>query len=99
MKITEIKIRKTFDEGTLRGIVSVTIDDCLAIHDIKIVKGSEKMFIAMPSRKDETGVYRDIIHPIYPEARKMFEDTILEAYQNYLDLERVFEAEESKLSL
>ena len=57
------------------------------------------MFIAMPSRKDETGVYRDIIHPIYPEARKMFEDTILEAYQNYLDFEKVFEAEESKMSL
>ena len=98
MNISEIKIRKTFNEGTLRGIVSVTIDDCLAIHDIKIVKGSERMFIAMPSRKDETGVYRDIIHPIYPEARKMFEDTILEAYRNYLDLEKVLELEEDKMS-
>ena len=59
MLITEIKIRKTFTDGALRGIVSVTIDDCLAIHDIKVVQGSERLFIAMPSRKDENGIYRD----------------------------------------
>ena len=99
MNISDIKIRKTFADGNLKAIVSITIDDCLAIHDIKVVQGSERLFIAMPSRKDDNGIYRDVVHPIYPESRKMFEDIILEAYQNYLDLEKVFEAEESKLSL
>ena len=98
MLITEIKIRKTFPDGALRGIVSVTIDDCLAIHDIKVVQGSERLFIAMPSRKDENGIYRDVVHPIYPEARKYFGDTILEAYKNYVELESVLDSEDDKMS-
>ena len=40
MTITEIKICKTFSEGNLKAIVSITLDNCLAIHDIKIVQGN-----------------------------------------------------------
>ena len=41
---------------------------------------------AMPSRKDENGVFRDIVHPISGASRKMMEDAILEAYQQHLAL-------------
>lgn len=99
MKITEIKIRKTFNEGALRAIVSVTIDDCLAIHEIKVIQGTERLFIAMPARKDDNGVFRDTVHPIYPEARKYLEDTILEAYRNYVDLEKVLTNEGDKSAI
>ena len=34
MEITDIKIRKTFDEGQIKAIVSVTFDNSLAVHDI-----------------------------------------------------------------
>ncbi|MGN1135291.1 MAG: septation protein SpoVG family protein, partial [Oscillospiraceae bacterium] len=30
MTISEIKIRKTFPEGNLKAIVSITLDNCLA---------------------------------------------------------------------
>ena len=68
MDISDIKIRKTITEGRLRAIVSITIEDTLAVHDIKIVQGDERLFVAMPSRKDESGVFRDIVHPISPRA-------------------------------
>ena len=45
-------------------------------------EGDNGLFIAMPSRKTSTGGYRDIAHPINPETRTMFEETILEAYKN-----------------
>ena len=64
--------------------MSVTIDDSLAIHDIKVVQGSERLFIAMPSRKDENGIYRDVVHPIYPEAREIIEVPVLNAYAAYV---------------
>lgn len=67
MDISDIKIRKTIAEGRLRAIVSITFDDTLAVHDIKIVQGDERLFVAMPSRKDDNGVFRDIVHPISPE--------------------------------
>ncbi|SFX97612.1 septation regulator SpoVG [Ruminococcus sp. XPD3002] len=91
MEITDVKIRKIMSEGRLRAVVSVTVDDMLAVHDIKVVQGDERLFVAMPSRKDENGVFRDIVHPISPLARKQFEEVILEAYQRQLVM---IEAEE-----
>lgn len=94
MEITDIKIRKIITEGRLRGIVSITVDNMLAVHDIKIVQGDERLFIAMPSRKDENGIFRDIVHPILPEGRKMIEECVLEAYQKHLALAEI-EAQET----
>lgn len=94
MNITDIKIRKIIPDGRLRAIISITIDDMLAIHDIKVVQGDERIFVAMPSRKDENGIFRDIVHPILPEARKMIEESILDAYQKHLALTEV-EAQET----
>ncbi|SFW42986.1 septation regulator SpoVG [Ruminococcus flavefaciens] len=93
MEITDVKIRKIMSEGRLRAVVSLTIDDMLAVHDIKVVQGDERLFVAMPSRKDENGVFRDIVHPISSSARKLFEETILEAYERQL---AVMEAEEAE---
>ncbi len=84
MEITDVKIRKLVTEGRLRAVVSITIDNMLAVHDIKVVQGDEKLFAAMPSRKDENGVFRDIVHPISPSARTLFEESILDAYEKQL---------------
>ena len=81
MTITDIRIRKIIPEGRLRGVISITIDGQLAVHDIKIVQGDERLFVAMPSRKDDNGVFRDIVHPITPEARAQVESEILSAFQ------------------
>ena len=81
MKITSVSVRKIEKEGSrMKGIASVLIDDCFAIHDIRIIEGEDGLFIAMPSRKTPTGDYRDIAHPINPETRALFEEAILEAY-------------------
>ncbi len=84
MEITDVKIRKLMSEGRLRAVVSITVDDMFAVHDIKVVQGDERLFVAMPSRKDENGIFRDIVHPISPAARKLFEANILEAYEKQL---------------
>ena len=82
MKITSITVHKEVKENSrMRGKASVVLDDCFAIHDIRIIEGDNGLFIAMPSRKTATGGYRDIAHPINPETRTMFENAILEAYK------------------
>ncbi|HAP78767.1 MAG TPA: septation protein SpoVG [Ruminococcus sp.] len=91
MEITDVKIRKLITEGRLRAIVSVTFDNMLAVHDIKVVQGEERLFAAMPSRKDENGIFRDVVHPITAEARKELENAVLDAYERQLA-----ESEESK---
>ena len=86
MNITDIRIRRLFSDQKLKALVSVTMDYDFAIHDIKIIDGTERLFVAMPSRRDENGAFRDIVHPITPEARRALEDGILSAYAEHLAL-------------
>lgn len=82
MKITSVTVHKIEKENSrMKGIASVLLDDCFAIHDIRIIDGDNGLFIAMPSRQTSTGGYRDIAHPINSETRQEFQKAILEAYE------------------
>lgn len=80
MQITDIKIRKFFEDGPMKAIVSVTFDDCLAVHDIKVIYARDRYFIVMPSRKNPDGSYRDIVHPINSDFRSEIERRVIDAY-------------------
>lgn len=84
MRITDIRIRKTNAEGKMRAVVSVTFDDAFVVHDIKIIEGNEKMFVAMPSRKTPTGEFKDIVHPITTQMREELQNAIIARYEEFL---------------
>ncbi len=87
MTVTDIKVRKIFsDESPMKAIVSVTFDDQLAVHDVKVIYAREKYFIVMPSRKNPDNTYRDIVHPINAEFRSILETAIINAYNNELEM-------------
>lgn len=65
----------------MKGIASVLLDDCFAIHDIRIISRDKGLFVAMPSRKTATGEYKDIVHPTNAETRALFEEAILAEYE------------------
>ena len=87
MQITDIKIRKTFseDNGPLRAVVSITLDNQLAIHDVKIIYARDKYFVVMPSRKNPDGTFRDMVHPITAEFREILEDAVISAYHKEME--------------
>lgn len=85
MEITDIKIRKLFEEGPMKAVVSVTFDGQLALHDIKVIYARDKYFIVMPSRKNADGTYRDIVHPINAGFRTELEDAVIAAYREELE--------------
>ncbi len=81
MMITDVKIRKIFkDHEKLEALVSVTFDNKFAVHDIKIIRGDNRTFVAMPSKRDKTGRFRDIVHPIEASAREQMENEVIEGY-------------------
>ncbi len=80
MQITDIRIRKVESTTKMKAIASVTIDNDLVIHDIKLIDGDKGLFIAMPSRKTSTGEYVDIVHPINSSAREVLQNAIIEKY-------------------
>jgi stage V sporulation protein G len=80
MQITDVRVRKVFEEGPMKAIVSVTFDNELALHDVKVINAREKYFVVMPSRKNPDGTFRDIVHPINAASRNMLETAVIEAY-------------------
>lgn len=93
MTITDIRIRKLINDGRLRAVISVTIDDMIAIHDIKVIEGPNRLFVAMPSRREENGTFRDVVHPISAQAREYLETSILEAYEKEVILQQSMQEE------
>ena len=84
MQISDIKIRRLFETGPMKAIVSVTFDGQLAVHDIKVINARDKFFIVMPSRKNPDDTYRDIVHPINSSFRAMIEESVVAAYEEAL---------------
>ena len=103
MNITDIRIRRTYQDTRLKALVSITVDHDLAVHDLKVIQRDERLFVAMPSEdrdkhpgsahpvKPEAGGrkeysrFRDIVHPITPEARAYLEKKVLTAYHAHLE--------------
>ena len=80
MEITDIRIKKVASEGKMKAVASVTFDNAFAVHDVKVIEGPEKLFVATPSRRTPDGEYRDIAHPINSDMRNMLESKVLAAY-------------------
>lgn len=83
MNITDIKLRKVVNNEKLKGYVTVTFDEELVVHNIKIIQSGEGLFIAMPSKKGNNGEYKDVVHPITPDARVRLTKTIISYYEDH----------------
>ena len=89
MEITDVRLKKVNSEKKMKAIASVTFDNEFVVHDIKVIESQNGLFMAMPSRKNPTGVFKDIAHPINQETRAKIEKAILDAYEKADDAEAV----------
>lgn len=80
MKITEVKVFPV-NEERLKAYVTITIENCFVVRDLKIIKGNEGLFVAMPSKKRKDGQFKDIAHPLNQETRAVIETAVFEAYE------------------
>ena len=80
MEITEVRVFPVEDEK-LKAFVSIILDNCFVISDIKIIHGPQGLFISMPSKKRKDGTFRDIAHPLNSDTRRMMEEKVLNCYQ------------------
>lgn len=80
MKITEVKVFPVKDNEKLKAYASIVFDDCFVIRDLRVITGTDGLFIAMPSRKRKDGTFRDTAHPLNIETRDLIEKKILKTY-------------------
>ncbi len=81
MKITEVKVLPVDGDEKLKAFVTMKLDDCFVVRDIKVINGPNGYFVAMPAKKMKDGTYRDLVHPIDKPTRLMLENRVLEEYK------------------
>src|SRR5437773_12157685 len=84
MEITEVRVYPV-GEDKLKAFVSIIIDDCFVVSDIKIINGNNGLFISMPSKKRKNGTFRDIAHPLNNDTRRKIEEKVLHRYQELVE--------------
>ena len=80
MEVTEIRIDRLIDNSRLKAYVSISLDNELAIHNIRIVENDGKFIVSMPSRRGKDGDYLDFVHPVNQEFRNKLTDMIINKY-------------------
>jgi stage V sporulation protein G len=79
MDITEVKVFPV-DEEKLKAYITIVLDNCFVIRDLKIISGNTGLFVAMPSKRRKDGAFKDIAHPLNQATRAVMEQKILDAY-------------------
>jgi stage V sporulation protein G len=80
MNITEIKIFPV-NEDRLKAYVTIVIDNCFVVRDLKVIVGNTGLFVAMPSKKRKDGQFKDIAHPLDQKTREDLEKLIFAEYE------------------
>ena len=80
MEITEIRVTLR-NEERLKGFANVTFDHAFVVRGMKIIRGTNGLFVSMPSRRRPDGTHQDIAHPVTSEMRQQIEEQVLEAYE------------------
>jgi stage V sporulation protein G len=79
MDITQVKVFPV-DEEKLKAYVSIVLDECFLVSDLKIIQGPNSLFVSMPSKRKKNGEFKDVAHPLNRETRERMERRILEEY-------------------
>jgi stage V sporulation protein G len=79
MNITQVKVFPVAEEK-LKAYVSIVLDDCFLVSDLKVIQGPNGLFISMPSKRKKNGEFKDVAHPLNRETRERMEKRILEEY-------------------
>jgi stage V sporulation protein G len=82
MNITDVRVFPV-DEDKLKAYVTITLDHCFVIRDLKVIHGATGLFIAMPAKRRKDGTYKDIAHPLNADTRLQMERAILDEYARH----------------
>ena len=76
----DVRIQSIRPGESIKGTASVNINGAFAIRGVKIIEGSNGLFVSMPSYK-VGNEYKDICFPITQECRKQLHEAVIGAYE------------------
>lgn len=82
----KVKISKIVDdERPVRAFGEITLDDCFAVHGIRVIETERGLTVSMPREKrviEGNTRYFDVCHPCTTELRSEITSAVLTAYRD-----------------
>ena len=80
----DVRIHSIQFDGPCRATASLNINGCFAVRGVKLMEGSNGLFVSMPGQINSKGEIKDICFPYTREARAELESAVVTAYQQAL---------------
>ncbi len=86
MQVTGVKVFTVArDDERLKAFATIIFDDCFIVRDLKIIDGTEGLFVAIPSKRRKDGQYKDVAHPLNNDMRELIESAVLIEYKEEVE--------------
>lgn len=84
--ITEVRVRafRGRPDEILKAFATITLNDCFAVHNLKVIEREDGLFVSMPARRNREGRFSDIAHPIHKPFRDYMESVVLTEYERVM---------------
>lgn len=88
MRVDNVRMKLVHKAGSkIIAVASICIEDSLVVHDLKLIKNDNGIFLLMPSRKTPYGEFKDIVHPLNTETREMIQSILIAHYNELVEKE------------
>jgi stage V sporulation protein G len=79
MNVTDVVIRRIVDNNGLKAIVSVTLDQEIVIHNIRIMSKDDRLYVLYPNHRHKDKE-RGLVYPISRVAQEKLEQAVIAGY-------------------
>lgn len=66
--------------GNLKAYAEINLCGDFAVRGLRVVEGTNGLFLSMPARKRSDGEYEDVFFPVKKESREHMTSVVLDAY-------------------
>lgn len=80
MKMKSKIVARYKDNGRLKAIATVCLEESFLITGVRVADCKNGLAVFMPSREVAPGEYKDICFPVTATLYKQLKDSVLEAY-------------------
>ena len=75
-----IRLNGSNDDSKTKAYATVILNDILRVSGIKVIDGSNGLFVSFPRFKLSSGEYRDLVSPVDKENRNYIQEQILNSF-------------------
>ena len=82
LKIEVARIHKLDGAGETKAFVDISVADAFVIKGLRIVQGTQGLFVAMPREYGKDGKWHNTVIPLRRDVKDQIEKVVMEMYED-----------------